>query len=248
MVDRFAQLLFVELLVETVSHLRRTVTQQRHLHVGPLLENLQHITGKALAQALRVPLRHAAVPKCLERLTVLVVQGDGAAKTTPEGRKRVRLAQAQPILDEFFAWCDKEALVVIDETPISKAIGYLRNQRVPLQRFLEDGRLPMKNNLSERELRREAVGRRNWLFIGNDDAGEVNATFVTLLATCQLHGLEPLGYLRDLLCLLPSWPVKRVLELAPAYWKKTLEQENTQQRLAANVFRQVSLGEHSPKK
>lgn len=170
------------------------------------------------------------------------------ATSTPEERKRVRLVQAKPVLDEFFAWCDKEALVIIDETPISKAIGYARNQRVPLQRFLEDGRLPMHNNLSERELRREAVGRRNWLFIGNDDAGDVNATFVTLLASCQLHGLEPLGYLRDLLCLLPSWPVKRVLELAPACWKKTLEQEDAQQRLAANVFRQVSLGEHSPNK
>jgi len=71
----------------------------------------------------------------------------------------------------------------------------------------------------------------------------VNATFVTLLASCQLHGIEPAAYLRDLLCLLPSWPSKRVLDLAPAYWNKTLQQEDTQQRLAANVYRQVALGE-----
>jgi hypothetical protein len=63
-----------------------------------------------------------------------------------------------------------------------------------------------------------------------------------LLASCQLHGIEPLAYLRDLFCLLPSWPIKRELELAPASWQKTLEQEDTQQRLAANVFRQASLG------
>jgi hypothetical protein len=65
----------------------------------------------------------------------------------------------------------------------------------------------------------------------------------------QLHGIEPLAYLRDLFCLLPSWPIKRVLELAPAYWKQTLQQEQAQQRLTANVFRQVSLGElgqHQP--
>ena len=60
-----------------------------------------------------------------------------------------------------------------------------------------------------------------------------------------MHGIEPLGYLRDLLCLLPSWPKSRVLELAPAYWKQTLEQEQTQQRLAANVFRRASLGGHA---
>jgi len=78
-------------------------------------------------------------------------------------------------------------------------------------------------------------GLKNWLYLGNDDGGEVNATFVSLLASC----------------LLPSWPVKRVLERAPANWQKTLEQEDAQQRLAANVFRQVALGvldEHSAKK
>ena len=164
------------------------------------------------------------------------------ATAPPEHRKAVRLKQSKPLLEALFSWCDSESSNVLDETPISKAIGYARNQRDALSRFLEDGRLPIHNNFSERELRREAVGRRNWLFVGNDEAGEVNATFVTLLASCQLHGIEPLGYLRDLLCLLPSWPARRVLELAPAYWQKTLEQQDTQQRLAANVFRQVSLG------
>ncbi|MFZ6186286.1 transposase domain-containing protein, partial [Nannocystis pusilla] len=64
------------------------------------------------------------------------------------------------------------------------------------------------------------------------------------LASCQLHRIEPLAYLRDLLCLLPSWPRRRVLELAPAYWQETLKQEDAQQRLAVNVFRRVSLGQH----
>ena len=54
--------------------------------------------------------------------------------------------------------------------------------------------------------------------------GEVNATFVSLIASCQLHGIEPWAYLRDLFCLLPSWPQRRVLDLSPAFWKKTLEE------------------------
>jgi hypothetical protein len=54
---------------------------------------------------------------------------------------------------------------VLDETPSAKAVGYARNQRVALSRFLDDGRLPIHNNFSERELRREAVGRKNWLFL-----------------------------------------------------------------------------------
>jgi hypothetical protein len=85
------------------------------------------------------------------------------------------------------------------------------------------------------------VGRRNWLFVGSDDGAKVNAVFVSLLASCRLHDIEPRDYLRDLLCLLPDWPRPRLLELAPAYWKQTREHHDTQQRLDANVFRRVVL-------
>lgn len=168
------------------------------------------------------------------------------AKDPPEEKLRRRQLEAKPIVDAFFRWCDEESLKVLDETPISKAIGYARNQREALQRFLTDGRLPIHNNHSENALRREALGRRNWLFVGNDDGGETNATLVTLLASCQLHNLEPLGYLRDLLCLLPGWPQTRVLELAPAYWAKTLESPAVREKLEANVFRQAALGTREP--
>ena len=165
------------------------------------------------------------------------------ATAPPEKRLAVRQSEARPIVERFFAWCDSEVDRVLDDTPSSRALCYARNQRGALSRFIEDARLPIHNNFSERELRREAVGRKNWLFLGNDEGGEVNATFVTLLASCQLNDIEPSAYLRDLFCLLPSWPVKRVLELAPVNWQKTLQQSDAQQQLAANVFRQVALGE-----
>jgi transposase len=173
------------------------------------------------------------------------------ATAPPEERLRARRSESKPIVDAFFAWCDAEAPRALDETPTAKALTYARNQRVALQRFLEDGRLPIHNNGSERELRREAVGRKNWLFVGSDDGAVVNVTFVTLLASCQLHGIEPWSYLRDLFCLLPDWPRSRVLELAPVNWKKSLENEDAQQRLAANVFRRAvleSLDQHQPVK
>jgi len=156
-------------------------------------------------------------------------------------REVVREQQSRAVVKRFFAWCDEQVAHVLDDTPIARAIGYARNQRDALSRFLEDGRLPAHNNWSEAALRREVVGRRNWLFLGNDDAGDVNAAFVSLLASCKLHDIEPWAYLRDLLCLLPSWPSSRVLELAPVNWHKTLEQGDTQQQLAANVFRRFTL-------
>lgn len=168
------------------------------------------------------------------------------ASAPPPEKLRRRQLDAKPIVDAFFAWCDAESLKVLDETPISKAIGYARNQRAALRQFLTDGNLPIHNNHSENALRREALGRKNWLFVGNDEGGEVNATLVSLLASCKLHGIEPHGYLRDLLCLLPSWPVQRVLELAPAFWRKTLEAPGTLALLEANVYRQASLGVLKP--
>jgi len=115
------------------------------------------------------------------------------------------------------------------------------NQREALQRFVADARLPMHNNASERELRREAVGRRNWLFVGSPDGAHANTTFVSLLASCAMHKIEPWAYLRDLFCLLPSWPANRVLELAPANWTALLQDSEVQQRLDANIFRRATL-------
>jgi len=157
-------------------------------------------------------------------------------------RKKKRLEKSRPVVDAFFDWCDARVDTVLDDTPLAKAIGYVRNQREALHTFLRDGRIPIHNNGSERELRRQAVGRKNWLFVGNDDAGQVNATFVTLIASCEMHGIEPWAYLRDLFCLLPRWSKSRVLELSPARWTETKKDPRTQQLLAADVFRQLSLG------
>ncbi len=165
---------------------------------------------------------------------------------SPKKRKKLRLEKSSPVLERFFAWCEQHALTALDQSPLAKALGYALNQRAALMRFLEDGRLPLHNNDSERELRRQAIGRKNWLFVGNDESAEVNTTFVSLIASCQMHGIEPWSYLRDLFILLPLWPRSRVLELAPAHWRKTMEQKDAQQRLAADVYRRASIGELEP--
>jgi transposase len=168
------------------------------------------------------------------------------AEAPRHAREAVRRRESRVVVDRFFGWCQAAAMQALDETPLAKGLRYALNQRVALERFLDDGRLPIHDNHSEQTLRREAVGRKNWLFIGNDDAGEVNASFVSLLASCQLHGIEPWGYLRDLFCLLPSWPRRHVLELAPVSWRQSVERAEVQQRLAGNIFRGASLNQLRP--
>lgn len=163
------------------------------------------------------------------------------AESPRRKREAVRRDKSKPIVEAFFEWCDVEADRVLDESPIADAFRYARNQRFALARFLGDGRLPIHNNISELNLCREVVGRRNWVFCGSDDGAETNTIFVSLLASCQLHQIEPLAYMRDLLCLLPSWPRHHILGLAPAYWTKTLSDHAVQRKLTANVFRRVVL-------
>jgi len=163
------------------------------------------------------------------------------ARAPPGQRKSVRATKSAPLVDKFFDWCDAEVDRVLDDTPIATAIGYACNQRPSLRRFLDDWRLPLHNIRSELELRREVLGRRNWVFVGSDEGAEVNALFVSLLASCAMHHIEPWAYMRDLFCLLPRWPRSRALELAPAHWRKTIEEPEVQQRLAANPFRATTL-------
>jgi hypothetical protein len=167
----------------------------------------------------------------------------GIKNVSAEERLRVRKEKHAQIVDSFEKWCDAESLDVLDESPLAKAFGYARNQRAALRVFLEEGKVPLDNNWSERELRRIAWGRDNWLFVGSEDGGHTMATFVSLIASCQLHGIEPLAYLRDLLCLFPSWPEADVLELSPLHWRTTLEREDVRARLAGNIFRRAALGE-----
>jgi len=157
-------------------------------------------------------------------------------------RERVRNKNSRPIVEAFFSWCDHEWPKVLEDSPIHDGIRYARNQREGLCRFLDDGRLPLDNNISERHLRRQAVGRKNWLFVGSDDGGRVNAVFTSLLASCRMLGVEPWAYLRDLFCLIPGWPVHRLLELAPVNWSETLGREDVQHTLDLDPYRVITLG------
>lgn len=148
---------------------------------------------------------------------------DAAWASRPaEERKRLRDAHLRPHVDAFFQWAAVEYEKVRGERGLLRsALGYLERQKDALCRFFDDGRLLLDNNRSERELRRIAVGRKAWLFVGSDDHAQSAGHLFTLIASARLHGLEPEAYLRDLIRVLPHWPRERYLELSPKYWSTT---------------------------
>jgi transposase len=104
------------------------------------------------------------------------------------------------------------------EEPHRRAIRYALGQWNALTLFLTDPHLPIDNNASERALRVSALGRKNFLFVGHDEAGENLAGLYSLTATCETNGVNPVDYLADVLIRVQSHPASRIDELLPHNW------------------------------
>jgi hypothetical protein len=140
----------------------------------------------------------------------------------PETILRMRRQHLRPQLEAFFAWAKAQYELVREQRGLLRsALGYAVRQKDALMRVLDDGRLVLDNNRSERALRRIAVGRKGWLFVGSDDHATSIGHLFSLIASARLHGLDPEAYLRDLFRVLAHWPRDRYLELAPKYWAQT---------------------------
>jgi transposase len=102
---------------------------------------------------------------------------------------------------------------------IGRAVRYILRNFRELGRFLRFVSIPPDNNIAEASLRRVALGRKNFLFVGNEDAGHDLAVLYTLVATCEKHGINPLDYLADVLTRVHSHPAREVRDLLPDRWK-----------------------------
>jgi transposase len=110
-----------------------------------------------------------------------------------------RRARAQPVLDEFKKWLDKQVVDALPKSPIAVAVRYTLNQWSGLCRYVEDGRLAIDNNAAERALRGIAIGRKNWLFAGSEAGGRTAAVLFTMIGSAVRNNLDPWAYLRDVL-------------------------------------------------
>ena len=100
-------------------------------------------------------------------------------------------------------------------------IRYALNSWVELTRFLDDARIPPDNNRSESALRVVALGRKNFLFVGHEEAGDNIAGLYSLTATCDANGVEPIAYLTDVLGRIGSHPAAALNDLLPHKWRQS---------------------------
>jgi transposase len=134
-------------------------------------------------------------------------------------RHALRLQESQPILDAMKDWLDDNLTEVLPKSLIGKAITYMLGRWQALVGYLEDGRYEIDNNLVENAIRPVALGRKNYLFAGSHNGADWAALIYSLVATAKLQGVEPFGYLKEILTILPDWPHKNIDQLLPQNWK-----------------------------
>ena len=122
---------------------------------------------------------------------------------SPEARYQQRQEKAKPILDAFKAWCEENSEKVPPKSPIGKAFAYTLRQWPKLCRYLEDGRLEIDNNRTERSIKSFVTGRKNWLFNQSPQGATAAANLLSLIETCKVHNVDPYAYLRYVMKKLP---------------------------------------------
>ena len=189
------------------------IGQHPGIVVDPFDANLSfiHMDKSAVKNSLR------QAHQVLEWIRQLYDIEHRAHDVSDAARCELRAAEAVPVLDKIETYLDELAQMALPKSNLAKAVTYARNQWQALRRYSEDGRLTIDNNVSERTLRHQAIGRKNWLFLGSETAGPRAAVLSTILAGAKRHHIEPWAYVRDILVRLHA-DDENLEELLPDRW------------------------------
>jgi hypothetical protein len=103
---------------------------------------------------------------------------------------------------------------------MAEAVNYALGQWEALNVFTTDGAVPIDNNVSEREMKRVVLNRKNSLFVGNWRGGRTAAILASLTSTCRRHEVDPQLYFTQLMVNLPSWPASDIDAWLRDHWKQ----------------------------
>ncbi len=142
------------------------------------------------------------------------------AKLTAEQRKEKRVKESYPVILVFEKWMKDTYPMVLPKSRIGQAIEYAFTLLPRLSRYVKDGRISIDNNPVERAIRPLALGRKNWLFCGNDASAYRAAIVYSLIGTCKNAGIEPSVWMEDVLKQIPYYlrDGRDLSELLPRAW------------------------------
>ena len=155
------------------------------------------------------------------------------AELEPEARRLLRQQRAKPVADALHTWLIEQRRSLAKADVTAKAIDYSLSNWRALTRFLDDGNVPIDNNAAENSVRPLAVGRKNWLFVGSQQAGERAAVVMSLIESAKLNGHDPWAYLKDVFERLPTLKQRDLAQLLPHNWRPAGDTATPNTALAA---------------
>jgi transposase len=142
-----------------------------------------------------------------------------ARELQPEARRLWRQQHAKPVVEALHGWLSERRQKLAKADVTAKAIDYALSNWRGLTCYLDDGQVPIDNNAAENAVRPLAVGRKNWLFVGSQQAGERAAVVLSLIESAKLNGHDPWAYLKDVFERLPTLKQRDLAQLLPHNWR-----------------------------
>ena len=172
-------------------------------HIRRKFVDVQQSQGSAIAE------------EAIRRIAELYAVEKQARGSPPDERVRLRQAKAKQVLDDLDTWLGAQLTRISGKTPLAQAIRYAITRIKRLRPYLDHGLLEIDNNTAERGMRAIAIGRKNWLFAGSERGGRSAAIAYTLIETAKLNGVDPQGWLTDVLSRIADHKITRIDELLP---------------------------------
>lgn len=165
--------------------------------------------------------------EALERIAKLYAIESGIRGRDADARRVVRQEKIRPLVDDLESWLRAKLELISQKTKLAEAIRYALSRWAGLTRFIDDGRIEIDSNIVERSIRPIALNRKNALFAGSDGGGEHWAIIASLIETCKLNGVDPLGYLTDVITrIADGHPNSGIDELLPWAYPAALTLRN----------------------
>jgi len=157
---------------------------------------------------------------------------DRAAEMTNEERLALRQAESRPVVEAIASWLQERHERERPRSLLRKGVNYFRNRWEAFTRFLEDGAIPIDNNRTEAVIKGPVMGKKAWLFLGNEAAGETAAILYTLTMSCRRHSIDPSAYLLDVMTRIRQVSPDDLESLLPDHWIQSHPEARLTQRAA----------------
>ena len=139
-----------------------------------------------------------------ERIDLICHADASVAEGDPEARRLARLEDVGPLVESCGKWLAARAGEAMPRSALAEAFSYALDYWPLFANFLEDGRLPLSNNLSERRVKPFVICRKNFLFYNTPRGAQASCAAFSVVQSALENGLSPRAYIEWLLAEMPN--------------------------------------------